>query len=117
MARFAASLMSMIYALWLCGSGGKRSRGYTGNFDNLRIAEEQHLRTCLLDTCDAEVASLVDQQRSLKDLMLTKHLSLAEHIVGVAFLRLSASYSSRWDGLSHEQRTVLLGSLGFRVDK
>ena len=113
MVRSAASWMSVIYALWLCGSSGKRSRGYSGNFDNLRIAEEQHLRTCFLDTCDAEVTSLVDQQRSLKDLMVTKHLPLAEHIVGLAFVRFSTSYASRLDGLSHEQRTVILGLIAF----
>ena len=61
-----------------------------------------------LDTCDAAVGTLEEVQRPLKELMVTKHLPLAENVVGLAFLHFKDVYSSRLDNLTPEQRIVLL---------
>ena len=98
----------MIYALFLCGAGAKRQRGYSGNFKNLRVSDEQHLRLAYMDTCDADGSRLEQHQKSLQELMVHQHVALAEHVVGLAFIRLTASYETRLDNLSHEQRIVFL---------
>ncbi len=95
-----------VYAIWLCGAGGKRFRGYSGNIQNLRVSEEQHLRLCFADSCAAEDATLDDEQQPLRELMVIKHSSFAENIVGLAFARLTKVYASRLDSLSLEQRVV-----------
>ena len=98
----------LTYAVWLCGAGTKRLRGYSGNYHHLRVSDEQHLRMALLDSSAAEDGNMDDLKQPLKHLMVTRHVALAESVVGLAIVQFSGVYASRLDHLSPEQRVVPL---------
>ena len=103
-----------VHALWLCGAGSKklgRGRGYAGNLNALRVADEQHLRFMFADARDSsDISAATESMLPLKELMVRNHLALAEHVIGLAFVKLSAVYTSVLDSLTPEQKVVLLGT-------
>ena len=96
-----------VYCLWLCGAAGQRARGYSGSLDSMRVADEQYLRMVFLDSCDPQ-HSAEHHDLPLKEIMTTRHANLAQHVVGLAFVRLTSLYSSRLDNLTAEERVVPL---------
>ena len=107
---FAFAAMA-VYAVWLCGAGSKRFRGYSGNVHSLRVSDEQYLRMAFLDSCDPQNSGNADKHdpsQSLKDIMMSHHADLAQHVVGLAFTRRNKVYKTRLDHLTAEERVVLL---------
>ena len=99
-----------VYGLWLCGAAGKRLRGYSGSLQTLRVSDELFLRMVFLDSCDPQRVSPDEQQRSLKDIMVTDHLAFSERVVGLAFIkRTGRTYQSRIDKLTPQQRVASPG--------
>ena len=105
-----------VYAVWLCGASGTRSRGYNGSAENLRVADENYLRLAFADAwaCDSSRDRRLPpvqpvHECSLRELLLQPGLGWCGRVVGLAFLKLSnIVYQSRLDALTAEQRVVLL---------